>query len=150
MEAAFHAMRLARIGEVVALVGAGQPHARLDPVVEHDLLGQSEAERLLEKLPVRFDVGGQTIEMIDPADIDAARGKSLRLVLQRRLQFGRRLVPFSLIVDFEDMAVGIMKLVGRAMAEFVLDPADAGARSLQRVDAARERLRAAGAERRVA
>ena len=44
VEAALHAMRLAGVGEVVALVGAGQPHAGFRAVVQHDALGAAEAQ----------------------------------------------------------------------------------------------------------
>ena len=58
MEAPLHAVGLARIGEIVALVGAGEPHPRLDTVVEHDPLGQAEAEDRLKELAIGGDVGG--------------------------------------------------------------------------------------------
>ena len=48
MKSAGDAVRFPGIGEVVALVGAGQPHPCFLAVVEHDLLGQAEAEALLK------------------------------------------------------------------------------------------------------
>ena len=47
VEAAAHAMRLARVGEIVALVGGREPHAGFGAVVEHDQLGRAEAESRL-------------------------------------------------------------------------------------------------------
>ena len=88
--------------------------------------------------------------MVQAAHIDAAGRKALRLILQGRLQFRRRLIPFGLVVDFEDVSVRIVKLIGRTVAEFVFDPTDPGAGVFQRLDAPRERLRAACAKGRVA
>src|ERR1700722_5732539 len=45
------------------------------------------------------------------------------------------------------MAVGIVELVGRAMPELVLDPADSRARVFQRLHAPLQRLRTSRAER---
>ena len=87
--------------------------------------------------------------MVEPADIDAARGKALGLVLQRRLQFRRRLVPFGLVIEFDDMAVGVAAAERRALPHVAVDPADLETRSLQRGDAPLQRLRAAGAQRHV-
>src|SRR5262245_66448845 len=39
---------VARVGKIVALVGCCHPHAGFGAVVEHDLLGQLEAEIVLE------------------------------------------------------------------------------------------------------
>ena len=63
--------------------------------------------------------------MIDAPDVDAARGKTLRLILQRGFQRLGRGVPLRLIVDFEQMAVRIVELIGGAVAEFAFPPADA-------------------------
>ena len=87
--------------------------------------------------------------MVEPADIDAACRKPLRLVLQRRLQFGRRLVPFGLVIEFDDVAVGIAAAKRRPLPHVAVDPADVEAGTLQRGDAALQRLRAAGAQRHV-
>src|SRR5579872_1134324 len=125
MEAAADAMRFERIGEIVALVGAGQPHAGFDAAIEHDLLGQAEAERLLEKFAIGADVLGEAVEMVDPADIDAARRKALRLVLQSRPQGLGRLVPLRLIIELQQMPVWIAELIGGAVAEFAFAPAHA-------------------------
>jgi hypothetical protein len=42
------------------------------------LLGGTQAEVDFEKQPVGLDVDGKAIEVIKPADIDAARRKPLR------------------------------------------------------------------------
>src|SRR6516165_3821594 len=84
MEAAFLAVMVAGIGEIVALVRHGHPHRSFRTVVEHDLLGGAAAEIVLEEQTVGLDVDGEAIEMVEPTHIDAAGGKALRLVLQRR------------------------------------------------------------------
>ncbi|MGX1292226.1 hypothetical protein AB7M75_002134 [Bradyrhizobium ottawaense] len=138
-----------RIGEVVALVRHRQPHRRFPPVVEHDLLGEPAAEVILEELAVGLDVHGETVEMIEAADIDAARGEALRLVLQRRLQLGRCLIPFGLVIELDDVAVGVAAAEGRPLPHVAVDPADIEAGALQRGDAALQRLLAARAQRHV-
>jgi polar amino acid transport system substrate-binding protein len=82
VEAPLGARVIARIGKVVALVGEGEPHARLGAVVEHDLLGGARAEIFLEEQAVRLHISRQSVEMVEPAHIDAAGGKALRLILQ--------------------------------------------------------------------
>src|SRR5579883_488441 len=150
MKAAADAMRFERVSEIVALVGASQPHAGFDAAIEHDLLGQAEAERLFEKFAIGADVLGEAVEVVDPADIDAARRKALRLVLQSRPQRLGRLVPFGFVVELQQMPVGIAELVGRTMAEFIVAPAYAETRALESGDAPRQSRRAAGAESGVA
>jgi hypothetical protein len=142
-------MRFARIGEVVALVRGGQPHAGLGAVVEHDLLGETKAERLLEELAIGLDVRGQAVEVVKPAHVHAPARDALRLILQGGPQIFRRLVPLGLVVDLQQVAVRIVELVGRTMAQFALVPTDPEARLLQRRDPALQRLRAARPERRV-
>jgi hypothetical protein len=50
MEAAFHAMSLTGVSKIVALVGAGQPHAGFRAVVQYDLLGEAKTQIALEEL----------------------------------------------------------------------------------------------------
>ena len=58
-------------------------------------------------------------------------------------------IPFGLVVELDDVAVGIAAAEGRPVPDVAVDPADVEARSLQRGDAALQRLRAAGAQRHV-
>lgn len=62
--------------------------------------------------------------MIEAADIDAARRKALRLIFQRGFEFGRRLVPFGLVIEFDDVAVRIAAAERRTVAEIAIGPAD--------------------------
>ncbi len=87
--------------------------------------------------------------MIEAANIDAARRKALRLILQRGFLVGRRLVPFGLVIELDDVAVGIAAAERRALPHVAIGPADLEARSLQRGDAAFQRLRAARPQRHV-
>ena len=88
--------------------------------------------------------------MVEPADVDAAGGEALRLVLQRRPQRLGRLIPLGLVVDLEQVAVRVAEPEGRAVAKLVLVPALRQAGRLECGDPAGERLRAARAERGVA
>jgi hypothetical protein len=66
---------VAGIGEVVALVRHRHPHCGFGAVVEHDLLGETAAQIVLEEQPVRLDIDREAVEMIEPANVDAPRGK---------------------------------------------------------------------------
>ena len=137
-------------GEVVALVGQRHPHAGLGAVIEDDLLGEPASEIGLEEDAVRADVCGETVEMVEPADIDAACRETLRLVLQGRLELGRRSVPLRLVIELDQVPVRVAAEEGGAMAEIAVRPADIVAGSFQRRDPALERLLAACPERHVA
>ena len=101
MEASLYAMCLLRVGEIVALVGRGQPHSGFLAGVEHDLLRQAKAEIVLEEFSVRFDINSEAIEVVEPPHIDAARGVTLRLVLQCRTECIGCLVPLRFVIDFD-------------------------------------------------
>jgi len=121
---------VARIGEVVALVRAGHPHGGFRAVVQNDLLGQPEAQVLLEKRAVAFDVYGQAIPMIEAAHVDATRGKALGLILQGRAQLWRSLVPLRFVVKLDLMAVWVITHKRRTVRQVAIVPADVESRSL--------------------
>jgi hypothetical protein len=75
MKAPARAGVVARIGEIVALIRECDPHRGFTAVVQNDLLGETAAEIVLEKLAVGFDVDGQPVEMVQTANVGAARGK---------------------------------------------------------------------------
>ena len=87
--------------------------------------------------------------MIEAADIDAARRKALRLIFQRGFEFGRRLVPFGLVIEFDDVAVRIAAAERRTVAEIAIGPADVKSGSLKGGDAPLQRLRAPRPQRHV-
>src|SRR5206468_7727863 len=124
-------------------------HRGFGAVVEHDLLGGAQAEIIFEEEPVGLDVYRKAIEMIEPADIDAARRKPLRLVLQRGFQFRRWLIPLGLIIEFDNMPVGVTAAERRPLPHIAVNPADVEARTLERSNPAPQRLRAARAQRHV-
>ncbi|MHC2841928.1 hypothetical protein ACVINU_004862 [Bradyrhizobium diazoefficiens] len=76
-------------------------------------------------------------------------GKTLRLVLERRLQLRRRLIPFGLVIELDDVAVGVAAAEGRPLPHVAVDPADVEPGALERGDAALQRLLAARAQRHV-
>src|SRR4029078_4769644 len=131
MQAPFGARVIARVSKVIAFVCRGHPHAGLSAVVEHNLFGQHEAEIVLEKFAVGFDVDRKPVEMIDASHVYSARGVALRLVLEGRLEFGRRLIPFGLVVDLKFVTVRIPELKCLAVAEIAVTPADIETRHLQ-------------------
>ena len=87
--------------------------------------------------------------MIEAADVDAARRKALRLVFQRGLEFRRRLIPFGLVIELDDVTVRIAAAERRPMPHIAVGPADLEFGTLQRGDAALQRLRAARPQRHV-
>ena len=105
--------QVARVGDVVRLLVRREPDARLGAVVEHDLLGQPQAEVLLEEDAVLAGVDGEEVDVVEVADADAAARVALRLVLQRRAKLGRRLVALGLVEELDAVAVGIEEAVGR-------------------------------------
>jgi hypothetical protein len=111
-------------GEVVGLVGGRHPHAGFGAVVEHDLLGEPKAEIVFEEFAVALDVGRQAIEVVDAPHVATARRITLRLILQRRLLVCRRLVPFGVIIELDQVAVRIPAGEGLAVAEIAVGPAD--------------------------
>ena len=82
--------------------------------------------------------------MVQSPHIDAAARVALRLVLQRKTQVLGRLVPLRLGVEFDEMAMGIVKPVGGPMPKLLLDPAEI--RGLDRLHAPQQGPRAAGAK----
>src|SRR5690348_6374951 len=67
MEASLLAVMIPRVGEVVALVRHGHPHRGFRAVIEDDLFGGTQTKIGLEEEPVRLDVDGEAIEMVEPA-----------------------------------------------------------------------------------
>src|SRR5271166_277658 len=141
-----HAVRFLRVGEVVALVGRSEPHSRLLPGIEHDLLGETEAEIFLKELAVRLHVDGEAVEVVEPANAHPARGIALRLILERGAKLLGRLVPARLVVELHDVAVGIVETISRAMAEPSIDPVNPRARPLDCVHTALKRPGASSPE----
>src|SRR6185437_9377731 len=121
------------------------PDAGLGAVVEHDPLGETEAEIVLEEFAAGGDVGGEAVPVVEPAYVAAARGKALRLILQGRLEFWRRLVPLRVEIELDDVAVRILADEGLAVAEIAVGPADVETRTFQRRGAALQCLRRAAA-----
>ncbi len=131
---------VARVGEIVSLVGGGHPDSGLAAVIHHDALGETEAEIVFKEFTARRNIGGQAIPMVEPAHIAAARRKALRLIFQGRLQLGRRFVPFGVVVEFYHMPVGVLADEGFAVTEIAVGPADIEARAFQSGRAPLERL----------
>ena len=53
------------------------------------------------------DIGGQQVQVVEPSHVHTARGKPHRLVLERRREVGRRLVPLGLVVDLHRWPSGV-------------------------------------------
>ena len=80
--------------------------------------------------------------MVEPLDGGATAEVALRLVAPRRPQVLRRLVALGLVVELEDVPVGVREAVRPAVAHVALDPAEPAPARLDGSDAALERLRA--------
>ena len=70
--------------------------------------------------------------MVEPLHRRAAADVALRLVSPRRAEVVGRRVALGLVVELEDVPVGIREAVGRAVAEIAVDPAEAATGRLDR------------------
>src|SRR5690606_31283006 len=75
----------------------------------------------------RADVSSQQVEMVEPPHADAAAVIALCDILERRSLGRRRLINTRIVVNLEDMSVGIVEAIGSTVAEIAFDPADAAA-----------------------
>ena len=109
------------VDELVCGDREAHPGAGLLPVVQHHLLVEAVAEDVLREDPVRADVVREQVDVVEPLDRRTSRDVPLRLVLQRRPEVRRRLVPLGLVVDLDRMAVRVGEAVRRPMTEIALD-----------------------------
>src|ERR1700760_514076 len=116
---------VARVHQVVALVGEVQPLRGDRAVVELDLLGDPPAEHIADEVPVRRHVLGQVVDVVEAPDADAAPRVGLGLVLQRRLELIGRRVPLGLPVQLELVPVRVVEQVGRPDTGVAVLPGDA-------------------------
>src|ERR1700687_5184479 len=72
VEAAARSRMIARVSEIVTLVADREPHARFRSIVHHDLLGEPATQVVFKKYPVRLDIDGEAVQMIESPDVDAA------------------------------------------------------------------------------
>src|SRR5439155_1228989 len=75
------------------------------------------AQRLRHEVADVGDIDGEQVDVIEPARRDAARRKTLRLVLERRALLRRRLIAVRLVINLEHMIVGIAEAIGRPVTE---------------------------------
>jgi hypothetical protein len=111
-----------------------QPHAHFLARVQHDLLGETEAQIVLEELAIGPDIDREAVEMVEPANIRAAGGIALGLVFQRGTQDLRRLIPLGFMVKFDHMPIGVCEAIRWPVTIFVLDSANSCSRTLDRLD----------------
>ena len=136
MEPAARPRQVARVGDVVGLLVGREPDPGLGAVVEHDLLGQPQAEVVLEEDAVLGGIDGEEVDVVEVAHADAAPRVALRLVLERRPKLRRRLVALGLVEELEPVAVGIEEAVGGAVTEVAVEPLALDAGRLERGDPA--------------
>src|ERR1700749_3255819 len=116
---------VARVHQVVALVGEVQPLRRDRAVVELDLLGDPPAEHIADEVPVRRHVLGQVVDVVHAAGAAPAARVGLGLILQRRLELIGRRVPFGLPVQLHLVPVRVVEQVGGPDARIAVLPGDA-------------------------
>ena len=63
--------------------------------------------------------------MVETPDAYTAIWRALRLILERGPLVFRGAVLFRLVIDFQQVAIGIGELIGFAVASIALDPAPA-------------------------
>ena len=133
-----------RVHQVVTLVGEVQPLRGDRAVVEHDLLGDPPAEHVTDEVPAGRYLPGQVIDVVQPADADAAPRVGLGLVLQGGLQLVGRRVPLGLPVQLQLVPVRVAEQVRGPDPRIAVLPADAEPRRLDRRHPALERGLARG------
>jgi len=94
---------------------------RFGAVIQDDLLGQPEAEALVEKPPRRRDVARQKIDVIEAPRRNAARHVPLRLILEGRRNLGCGLESLRFPVQFDGMTVGRRHAIRRSVPR-LFDP----------------------------
>src|SRR5690606_19600680 len=127
VEAAALAGMIFGVGDIVGLVVDREPAAAQAAVVELDLLRHPAAERLRHEVADDRYVGGQQVEVVDAAHGDAASVIALGKVLEGRALLRRRLVDLRVVIELEDVAVGIVEAIGAAVTGIAFVPADAAA-----------------------
>jgi hypothetical protein len=105
-------------------------HALVEPV----------AERPDAEVPVGADVGREDVDVVEPLDRAATTGVTTRHVLQRRRQIWRRIVAIALVVELEQVAVGIGETVTGPAPTVPVGPPDSEPRRLDHRHAPRECL----------
>ena len=130
VEPARRAVGVRDVDELVRGDREAQPGARLGPVVELDPLVQAVAEHVLGERAVRADVRRQQVDVVEPLDRRAPADVALRLVPPRRPQVLGRLVALRLVVELEDVPVGVGEAVRPAVADVPVDPAEPEPRRL--------------------
>src|SRR4029453_8293727 len=108
--------------DVVGLLAGGKPNPRLGAVVEHDLLGEPEAEVLLEEGTVVRGLDGEEVDMVEVADACPAPRIALRLVLEGGTELRRRDVALGLPEQLEAVPVGVEEAVRGPMADVAVEP----------------------------
>ena len=73
----------------------------------------------------------QQVDVVDPPQGDAAIGVARSLVLERRAQILRRLVPLGFVIDFHLVPIGVGETVGGSMPNVFVVPAPAQSGSFQ-------------------
>src|SRR5690606_33800112 len=111
VETAARAGMIFRIGDVVALVVDGEPTAAEPAVVELNLLRDTAAQCFDHEVAYRADVSSQQVEMVEPPHADAAAVIALCDILERRSLGRRRLINTRIVVNLEDMSVGIVEAI---------------------------------------
>src|SRR6185437_15447941 len=120
--------------------------ARLGPIVEDDQLGGHSAHARLQKGAVRRGRAPEEVDMVETPDAYTAIWRALRLILERGPLVFRGAVLFRLVIDFQQVAIGIGELIGFAVAGIALDPASAMAIGFEGLREPFQRPRTVGAE----
>jgi hypothetical protein len=141
------------VGDVDQLVRSDReahPGSRLGPVLELDPFVQPVAEHLLGEHPVRAHVGSEEIDVVEALHGRTSADVALRLIPPGRPEMLWRGVALSLVVQLEDVVVGIGEVVGGAVADIAVDPPEAEPGLLDGSDSPVQRRGAPRAQREVA
>ena len=138
------ARMVGRHGQVVGLGIDRKPHGHWVVGARQDGFGESPAQALQLKVAEGAHVAGQQVQVVDAAHVHAAPRKLAGRVLQGRGIERAGPVLVRLEVHLAQVPVGGMKLIGGAVAQVPIVPANSLAGSLQRHHAPGQGLGAAG------
>ena len=112
---------------IVRLIREGDPRGLLRAIVEDDLLRQTPAQHVFKKDSRGLHVCGETVDVSGTPQTDATIGISRSWILQRGLEFCRRVIPLRCIIDFYIVLIRIDETKRRAMPDIIFLPAFAQA-----------------------
>ena len=140
MKTAMTARMIAGIGNIIGLVIDRKPATAKAAIIHNDLLGHAASQRFWQKIANSFHITGQQVNVVQTAHAHTAPVITLGDVFKRRAFFWRRNIFVGVVINLKNVPVGIGKLIGAAMAQIAINPANAAAKRFDGLYAALQRF----------